>query len=370
MRATLRSWSAVAFLGVLPVGVVAALAAIVVTGGRTGSDFTTFWESGRHVLHGVSPYPQLRSLPTVADRVTFSPFVYPPPAAYAMVPLALLPFGAASVLFLLLGLFSLVLSLRLLGVRDWRCYGAAFLAEPVFAAAGNGTISLLLLLGAAAAWRYRDTAVRLGLLVAAVTVLKLFLWPLWLWLLYTRRFAAAAMSAAAAATVTLGSWALLGFAGFHEYPRLLGRLTHLVGPNGYSLYALERAAGASHAAAQVGLAVAGVVLVAAVARVRPHGDATSFSIAVGATLLLTPILWPHYLVLLLVPVALARPALSALWLLPVAFWLDGSTWSDGRPVRIVPALALAAAAFVVALRGRSGRRGYVRLTVFSPRASQ
>jgi hypothetical protein len=287
-----------------------------------------------------------------------------------MVPFALLPFAAANVLFLLVGLFSLVLSLRLLGVCDRRCYGAAFLAEPVFAAAGNGTISLLLLLGVAAAWRYRDTAVRLGLLVAAVVVLKLFLWPLWLWLLYTRRLGAAAVSAAAGVALTLGSWALLGFAGFHDYPRLLGRLTHLVGPKGYSLYALERAAGASHAAAQLGLAVAGLLVLVVVARARPRSDRTSFCVTLGGALLLTPILWPHYLVLLLVPVALSRPAFAAAWLLPAAFWLDGSTWSDGHAVRIVPVLVVAALAFVLPL-GENGRlRGYVRLTVFSPRASQ
>ena len=51
MRATLRSWGAVAFLGVLPAAVLVALAVLVVSGGRHGSDFATFWESGRHVLH-------------------------------------------------------------------------------------------------------------------------------------------------------------------------------------------------------------------------------------------------------------------------------------------------------------------------------
>lgn len=370
MRATLRSWGAIAFLGVLPAGVVVALAFVVVSGGRTGSDFTTFWESGRHVLHGASPYPRLQSLPAVADRVMFSPFVYPPPAAFAMVPLSLLPFAAANVVFLLLGLASLVLALRLLGVRDPRCYGAAFLAEPVFAAGGNGTVSLALLLGVAAAWRYRGTTVRLGLLVAAVVALKLFLWPLWIWLLWTRRFAAALLAAVAAGVVTLAGWALIGFAGLHDYPHLLGRLTELVGPNGYSLYALQRAAGESHVAAEAGLAAAAVVVLAAAARARPATERASFCAALGSALLLTPILWPHYLVLLFVPIALARPAFSALWLLPVAFWFDGATWSDGHPARIAPVLLLAAAAFVLSLRDADPRAGYARVTVFSPRASQ
>jgi alpha-1,2-mannosyltransferase len=342
MCATLRSWGAIAFLGVLPAGVVVALAFVVVSGGRTGSDFTTFWESGRHVLHGASPYPRLQSLPAVADRVTFSPFVYPPPAAFAMVPLSLLPFAAANVVFLLLGVASLVLALRLLGVRDPRCYGAAFLAEPVFAAAGNGTVSLALLLGVAAAWRYRGTTVPVGLLVAAVVALKLFLWPLWVWLLWTRRFAAALLAAVAAGVVTLAGWALIGFAGLHEYPHLLGRLTELVGPNGYSLYALARAAGAAHVAAEAGLAAAAVIVLAAAARTRPATERASFCVALGSALLLTPILWPHYLVLLFVPIALARPRLSALWFAPLAFWLTPVAHSNGSVWRTCFALAVAA----------------------------
>src|SRR5207245_1182995 len=64
-----------------------------VTGDRIGSDFLSFWQAGRSVLHGQSPYPALSSLPSVAHSLTFAPFVYPAPAAYWMVPFALLPFA-------------------------------------------------------------------------------------------------------------------------------------------------------------------------------------------------------------------------------------------------------------------------------------
>ena len=42
--------------------------------------------------------------------------------------------------------------------------------------------------------------------------------------------------------------------------------------------------------------------------------------AVAATLALSPIVWLHYLVLLLVPLAIARPRFSIVWLLPVLLW--------------------------------------------------
>ncbi|HEY3921464.1 MAG TPA: glycosyltransferase family 87 protein [Gaiellaceae bacterium] len=349
-----RSWASTLFLGLLPLGLMVAVAVIVATTGSKGSDFATFWQSGHMVLHGKSPYPSLQSLPAVANRVTFDPFVYPPPAAFAMVPLSLLPFPLANVLFVTIGLACIALALRLLDVRDWRCYGAAYLSLPVFAAVGNGTVSPLLLLGVAAAWRYRGQTIAVAALIAALVALKLFLWPLWLWLLFTRRFAATVLSVTLAAVGTVLGWALIGFAGFREYPHLLGRLTKLVGPKSYSVYALERTTGVSSQTAQLGLVALGLLLLGVVVGTlgRRRQDEHLFVAALAGALLLTPILWPHYLVLLFVPIALARRTLSALWFMPVVFWLDGATWSNGHPALIATSLTLAALTVLFALQRR------------------
>src|SRR5205814_6277939 len=86
------------------------------------TDFSTFYEGGKRVLHGLSPYPLLSSLPSAAHARSFAPFVYPPALAFAIVPLALLPFGLANAAFFALGVAAAALALRLLGVRDWACY--------------------------------------------------------------------------------------------------------------------------------------------------------------------------------------------------------------------------------------------------------
>ena len=161
--------------------------------------------AGRHVAHGASPYPLLGSLPAVADRITFMPFVYPPLAAFVMAPFGFLPFAVADTLFLALSIASIVLALRLLEVRDWRCHAVAFASVPVFAGIADGAVSPMLLLGVAAAWRYRDSLWRVAPVVAVLVVAKLFLWPLWLWLVYTRRYAAAAIAAIRGAVLLLGS---------------------------------------------------------------------------------------------------------------------------------------------------------------------
>jgi hypothetical protein len=352
LSAAARAGAAV-FLGVVPVCLVAFLLA---ANGHHPTDFRTFWDSSRAILHGRSPYPTLASLPAHADRTTFAPFVYPPLAAVPMLPLALLPFGVAVVGFILVDLAAVVLALRLLGVRDLRCHGAALASAPVFAATGIGAISPLLLLGLAAAWRYRDRALAAGALVAYVVTAKVFLWPVWLWLVRTRRFRAAVIGAVAALAGTMATWAAIGFGGLREYPALLARLTGLVGPESYSPYALGRSVGLGGGAAQAGTYVLAAV-VAAAALLRFRDDARLLIAAIAVALVATPILWPHYLVLLFVPIALARRSFSPLWLAPAATWADAEGWSSGSALRIAGLIAIASA--TVAMTLRASRTGHV-----------
>ena len=332
------------------------------SGDRSGTDFLSFWEAGRRVLEGQSPYPLVDALPAVVDRFTFAPFVYPAPAAYWLVPLAILPFALAKTLFLALNLGSVVLALRLLGVRDWRCHAVVFFSVPLVASAALGTFSPLLLLGVAAAWRYRDKTVRLGVIVAMLVVAKLFLWPLWLWLVYTRRLRAAVLSAVAGIAMTFVAWKGIAFAGLDQYPRLLSRMTQLVGANSYSPFALLHTAGLSASAAQ-GFVLAGGALIALLAAYLLRRDVTderSFVVALGLALLLTPILWPHYLTLLYIPVALIRRSFSLLWLVPLLMWFDGDGWSDGNPARIIPFLLLCAIPFALVLWRDASERAEAR----------
>jgi alpha-1,2-mannosyltransferase len=344
--------SAVLFLAVIPAAMYVPTILHAATGDRNSSDFLSFWQAGGQVLHARSPYPIVDSLPAVADRFTFEPFVYPAPAAVGMVPFAVLPFAVATTLFLALSVGAIVAALRMLDVRDWRCYGAVFASVPVLAGTSLGAFSPLLLLGAAAAWRYRDRVTVVAPIVAALVVTKLFLWPVWLWLVYTRRYAAAALSAGLGLIATIGAWALFGFAGLRDYPRLLARMTELVGTQSYSPFALLRTEGFGGSAAQRLVFAIGVVLIAWAAWTLRAGrtDERAFVAALGLALVLTPILWPHYLVLLYLPIALLRKNFSGLWLVPLLFWFDGNGWSDGEATRIVPALCLMAVPFVLALR--------------------
>jgi hypothetical protein len=303
-------------------------------------DFHTFWWSGHDVLHGRSPYPA--SLPHVAHQKTFRPFVYPAPAAYAMVPFTLLPIGIANVVWALLGVGAILATLHVLGVRDWRCYGAILLWPSVWSSMINGAISALLVLGCALLWRYRDRTWIAGAIVAALVVFKLYLWPLGFFLLATRRLRATAAGVVIAATSTVGAWAALSFAGMREYPQVIDRLSSLVGAQSYSPYALFVSAGASESTARVlmfGFGAAMLVAVVAFAR-RPDRERAAFILAIAASLVLTPIVWPHYLVLLAVIVALVRRGVGLAWVAPTALWPLLPAWSGGSEPRIAAVLAL------------------------------
>jgi hypothetical protein len=56
----------------------------------------------------------------------------------------------------------------------------------------------------------------------------------------------------------------------------------------------------------------------------------------------TPILWMHYLVLLIVPLLLFSPSLSAWWLVLVPLWTTPSSESSGDRWRLLLTLAVVA----------------------------
>jgi len=97
--------------------------------------------------------------------------------------------------------------------------------------------------------------------------------------------------------------------------------------------------------------VGGALLVACVVLARRRDDERSFTCAIAATLAASPIVWPHYLVLLLVPTAVARPRFSALWLLPILVWLSPRPGYPMGYETFVPAL-VAALLLTVVLRPR------------------
>ena len=307
-------------------------------------DLDVFLRAGAAVAAGRDPYPRPGS-PAVYSGFAF---VYPYLVALPFVPLAWLPRAGAEGLFLGLSVLALLAGCRLAGARRWRAYALVLVASCTIIGLQMGTLNAWLFAGLAALWRLRDRPAAAGPLAALLVYSKLFLLPLPLWLLLTRRYRAAAAAVAALAAL-VGAGQLVSPVGLQTYSGMLDALARVEAPDGLSLtgllmnaglglagatwcaraFALASLAGcwlavrpvrAGRLAASVpdraiplppapaSAAPALAVAVPAVAgtpraagRLDAAADGLLFAATVGAALLASPIVWSHYLLLLAVP---------------------------------------------------------------------
>jgi len=221
--------------------------------------------------------------------------------------------------------------------------------------------SALLAFAAALAWRYRVTTWPLAASLALAVVTKLILWPLLVWTVATRRLRPSAYAILIGAGITLIAWAGLAFDGFERYPAMLRRLADLEAADSYSLVGAAGSLGLGDAAARLVAVLIGVaLLVGCVVFARRGDDLRSFTLALAASLAFTPIVWLHYLVLLLVPLAITRPRFSVIWLLPLLLWLTPLNGNGESIQPLLPTLVVVAVIAVV-LTGRDREANVQRL---------
>lgn len=328
--------------------------------GHFAVDFTNyFWVAGWRTLHGLSPYSW-----SAADIRAWQGFPYPALTAFAFAPFALVSASAAACVFVALSLAALACALRVLGIRDRRLWAAALLWWPVISAWQAGNMGLLLVLLLALIWHFRERPVLCGMLVAVAVTAKPMLWPLAIWLIATRRWRSAAAAVGVGGVANLAAFALLGMSEISRYLHLSSQLTGVQLHRGYGVIAIALRAGVSPSAAWACLVFLTTVLVLACWLAGRRDDqARSFHLAVLIMLVASPVVWNHYLALLLVPVAISRPRAAPLWFLPLILWLcpamDVYQWQA--------CLAAAVTLFVVY---DAGRESVAPFTVPLPRVAR
>ncbi len=321
--------------------------------GEPAQDLGVFLRAADAVLDGHSPY-------AFRDDQTYA---YPPLLAFLAAPIHSLGVGAAMTVSILVSFAAIAGALWLLGVRDWRCYCLVPLFSVTRSAVGLGTVGPLLLLATAVAWRWRDRLLAPSLAVGGAVALKLLLWPLAAWLAVTRRSRTALAAVGFALVLALVPWAGIGFAGLADYPSLLDRLADQEASASYSVFAmgvrlhLPDAAATVLAVAVTAALLAAMVWVARDSRLRPRDrDVAALTLALAAALAASPIVWVHYFLLLLVPLALTEPRLSLLWLVPFAYYPLGQTaWPGGDARKLALALATTLVLLAWPLAKTSGR---------------
>ena len=319
--------------------------------GKFALDFRlAFLPAAHAVLHGVSPYSAIGSRALAGGTA----FLYPPLSAYLLAPFTLLPPLAAEIVAVALLAAALPATLLLLGVRDWRCHAVAFLWWPTIIAIQTGNLTLLMLLGLAVVWRYRDRRAVAAVVTGLVVALKILFWPLLIWLVATRRYRTAAFAALASVLLVVVPWAGIGFAGLRGYPHLLSTVSRYEGPHSYSVAALLHAMLPSWGAATaIETALGAGILLLVLVTGRRGRDRDAFALAIVAALVLTPLLEMHYLAALLVVIALYRRQFGLAWVAPLLIWGAHATTS-GSTIQVVHVLVVASAAVAIAMTGWPG----------------
>ena len=298
--------------------VVVTAAVCIAAGSLLGYDFQAYVQAAERLLAGEPLYD-----PNVDVAGGFAIYLYPPPFALLFVPFALLPEGVAVAAWTLLLGAAVVAAALVMPVRReirWLIVLLAAFDWPVLYSIKLGQVGPILLLLFAIGWRWMDRPAVLAASIVAGAITKLQPIALAGWAFLTGRWRAAAYALGGLAVVGLASLVLFGPSTIADYVALLGRVNAPVTtPHNFTPGAIAYQAGLSESVAfaiQVGFLLLAVA--ASLVAIRFADAEASYLVVTVATQLVSPLLWDHYAIMLLLPVA---------WLLERGQW-----WAVALPI--------------------------------------
>jgi alpha-1,2-mannosyltransferase len=288
------------------------LAIIWSAGSTLGYDFAAYAGAARRLIDGQRLYD-----PAIDVAGGFAIYLYPPPFALAIVPLAWIGGQAAVWIWVSLMVAAFLAGVALMPVRPtvrWAVLLLAALDWPVLYSIKLGQVGPLLLLLFAMGWRAVGTPERpgppgtqtiLGASIGLGTIIKVQPAILLGWAVLTGRWRSIVVAIGVGIAAALAATLVAGTQPWFDYPALLGRVSSpLTTPHNFTPGAIAFQAGVPEtiAAAIQWASVAATLLAVVVAARWRAGDA-SYLVAVVASQLISPLLWDHYAMLLLLPVA-------------------------------------------------------------------
>jgi hypothetical protein len=297
---------------------------------KTKSDFAQDYLAGYALRHHLPIYGRTIENLSVSLLGFWQYNAHPPSNALLFLPLSLLPYRAAFIVWNVIDLLALLFLLKTIQeeVRlPWnvaRTLGAAVLVWPAFAANTSlGQVSVYTALGLIWTWRWlaRGREWRAGVLLGAICVVKLFPLLFLAFFAVTRRWRAMAAGAATIVTAFAVSWLAVGSAPFVEYvtsiapddvrvwggypvnASIRGALTMLSsgGATPWSTTVLTESVGRAIAFAASGAVVAATMWMAYRAHRAGRSEEPAFQATTAAMLLASPLAWSHMFITLLWP---------------------------------------------------------------------
>ncbi len=317
-------WSAAAFLPPLAIAIFALGCGLIIAaaGSTLGYDYQAYVAAAHRILDGQPLYD-----PSVSVAGGFAIYLYPPPFALAMIPFALVPESVGLWAWLGLLVTAFLAGVALLPVRRdvrWLIVLLAGLNWPFLFSLKLGQVGPLLFFACAAGWRSLDRPAPLGGSMALGALVKIQPGLLFGWAIVTRRWRAAAIGLGCVAAAAAISFVVLGPGTWTDYVDLLRRVSSpITTPHNFTPGAIAYQLGADEATANlIQLLTIAMALLVSLAAWLWAEAAASFVVTVVASQLISPLLWDHYAMLLLIPTAflLQRRQWWAV-VLPLGGWL-------------------------------------------------
>ena len=303
--------------------------------GTLGFDFLAYLQAATRVLAGERLYD-----PSVQVTGGFGLFYYPPPFVLPILPFALLDPVVATWVWVAASIAAFLAGVAVMPVNStirWATVLLAGLSWPFAYAIKLGQVGPMLFLLFAIGWRWLDDPRAVGGSAAAGAIVKIQPGLVLVWAALTRRWSAVMVGLAVLVVAAVAATLLTGGPSvWTDYLALLRNVSDPIAtPHNFTPGAVAFQAGASSSVATV-IQVAsslGAVAVFVLAALRASA-AASYLVAVTASQLLSPVLWDHYAMLLLLPGAYLLS--KGLWwaaAIPVA---TSATLLFGAPAAIYP----------------------------------
>ncbi len=295
-----------------------------------GLDYRAYYDAAGRLAEAGTPY----AADLVASSFESGPtglYYYSPVLATTLLPVAKISFTDSSVWWFAAQMASLVGACLLMPVRPLTralAFTIVAFSLPVFKDVIYGNVSTMLLLPIVVAWRWMDRPSGSLALAFAISI-RPTMGLLLLWQLLRRRWRAVVWTLAGGLAIVIVTLPLVGLAGYEDYLAVLRNLNiPLLQPGTDSgwenrdLGQLVRSAGASaEAMGVVRLGSAAVAIGAMLLSLRRDRE-ISFMVTLMASMLVVPLLWDHYLTMLIIPAAfLADRWRPVALLLPLLAWL-------------------------------------------------
>ena len=278
-------------------------ATLAVAGDTLGFDFLAYHQAAARLLAGQPLYDM-----SYTETGGFGLFYYPPTFAPILLPFGILSATTATWSWIAISVAAFLIGVAAMPVSrtvKWTTILLAGWSFPFVYAVKLGQVGPILFCLFALGWRWLDRQIPFGVVGALGAAIKLQPGLVLVWALLTLRFRAVLAGGVVLIALAILTTVIAGPTAWTDFLTLIRAVSDPIRtPHNFTPGALAFASGSSADVAALIQSISTVgVVVLFLMSIRWATDEASFMVAVIASQLVSPIVWDHYAMLLLLPVA-------------------------------------------------------------------